>query len=299
VLGMLAVLVGMLLKIARWYLLLAADPQVTEKSPRRLAPIAASVLASQLVNAVYPVRLGEIGRVAVVGDSARDYAFVAGTLAAEKALDLLAFIGLLALFPFVSRMSTAAASPAALPPGIIKASTFVMLGLILLAGACLYLWVRRSNSLRRWMPEKFTSLAGRLLAGISVLRAPRTLFATLLLTLMIWLAALLPNMLAFQALGLKLPAGAALLVLLFLQVGISAPSLPGKVGIFEYACQLALSFYALAVESGLSYGILLHTIVYVPVLLCGIPAIWIASLIRASNRGGNNKLDDSTLVEEI
>jgi uncharacterized protein (TIRG00374 family) len=148
----------------------------------------------------------------------------------------------------------------------------------------------------RGLSERLKIQAKSLLAGMSTLRRPRTLAATLLLTLLIWLVALLTNYFCLKALDLDLPFSASLLVLLILQVGISAPSLPGKVGVFEYACQLALSFYALAPETGLSYGILLHAVVYLPMIVFGVPAIWLASQVHTPPVDDGR---DRALIEEI
>jgi uncharacterized membrane protein YbhN (UPF0104 family) len=52
--------------------------------------------------------------------------------------------------------------------------------------------------------------------------------------------------------------------------GLSLPSLPGKIGIFEYASILALSVFGLDRSTGLSYGILLHIVAYLPVVVLGL-----------------------------
>jgi hypothetical protein len=104
------------------------------------------------------------------------------------------------------------------------------------------------------------------------------------LTALIWGLAWLPNWLALRSLALALPPDAALLILLATIIGITIPSLPAKIGVFEYACLLALQVYGVAPEIGISYGILLHTIVYLPILVGGAPALWLAAQRRSNAR---------------
>ena len=62
---------------------------------------------------------------------------------------------------------------------------------------------------------------------------------------------------------------ARLLVLIALQAGISLPSIPGRFGIFEYICVLALGSFGVAQPLALSYGLLLHFVVLVPTTVLG------------------------------
>jgi uncharacterized membrane protein YbhN (UPF0104 family) len=57
-----------------------------------------------------------------------------------------------------------------------------------------------------------------------------------------------------------------------LMAGISLPSAPGRIGIFEYSCILALSIFGIRQAQALSYGILLHAVVLLPTTLLGLLA---------------------------
>ena len=95
---------------------------------------------------------------------------------------------------------------------------------------------------------------------------------------MIWLAALATNQLILLALDLRLPWTASLMVLVVLQVGITLPSVPGRIGVFEYLCILSLAVFGVAQAPALTYGILLHVVVLVPTTLAGLAAIWLLGL---------------------
>jgi hypothetical protein len=63
------------------------------------------------------------------------------------------------------------------------------------------------------------------------------------------------------------------------------PSLPGRVDVFKYVCALALKSYGIDPATALSYGILLHVIVYIPVIAGGLPSLWVLPVGQARQPG--------------
>src|SRR5262249_49900974 len=74
----------------------------------------------------------------------------------------------------------------------------------------------------------------------------------------------------FEAARLQLPVSAALCVLAFLGVGISLPSSPGFIGVFQAATVLALSLFGVSGVDALSFSLLLHACQFVPVTVWGL-----------------------------
>jgi hypothetical protein len=285
-LGVLSGVLGIAVKIGRWMLLLR-EPLVPESPDAPSLPLAAaqpawkpttaSFLSAQLVNNFFPLRLGEIGRVAVMGRAGVGYAFVAGTIAIEKVLDLAAFgllfVGLVVTLPTAGWLGS-------------RAYWLAGAGLLLLVLALVVASQQRrlaawlSGGWNAWLLAQVRSAT----SSLDALRRPSRVAGLVALTGLIWGLAWWTNQLVSQALGLQLPPSAALLVLVALQVGVSLPSLPGRVGIFEYVCVLALQSYGIDPTTALSYGILLHVVVYAPVIVGGIPALWLLPLDRLDNR---------------
>lgn len=269
-LGVLSGSVGIGFKIGRWLLLLRwpegarTDETVT---PPGWKPVAASFLSAQMINNFFPLRLGEIGRVAIVGRNGVGYAFVAGSIAIEKALDLAAFAVVFGVLLVK------------LPPtGLLGERAYWLAGAGVLVLGLVMLAASQQKRLAGWLPENWNAWlvkqAHGVFTSLSVLRRPLKLGGLAGLTALIWWLAWWTNQLCLQALGLDLPASAALLVLVALQVGVSLPSLPGRVGVFEYVCILALQLFGIDPATALSYGILLHVVVYIPVVAGGLPALW-------------------------
>jgi uncharacterized membrane protein YbhN (UPF0104 family) len=80
-------------------------------------------------------------------------------------------------------------------------------------------------------------------------------------TVAFWLVAALTNFLLLLAFDLPPSPLAALFLLAVLQGGVAVPSTPGKVGVFHYLCQLALSVFGVPATVGFGYGLVLHVLV--------------------------------------
>ncbi len=132
------------------------------------------------------------------------------------------------------------------------------------------------------LPEKMrTWLSPRIESGISsleVVRRSDDMLRLALWTALVWSTALLINQLVMLALDIHLPLTASLLLLVGLQAGISLPAVPGAIGLFEYICVLALSVFGIDQATALSYGLLLHAIVFIPQILAGMISFWALGL---------------------
>ena len=78
------------------------------------------------------------------------------------------------------------------------------------------------------------------------------------------------NYLLFVAFGFELPALAALFLLVVLQVGNSAVSVPGNLGVFHYLTILALAAYGIDRERALAYAIVLYAVALLPKIALGV-----------------------------
>ena len=273
-----SVAINVSMKVLRWKVLLGSSGKEAGCSK-----ISMSFLAAQMLNSFLPVRAGEISRVYVMGRAGIGHAFVLGTIAVEKVMDLIAYS---LLFVFLLFMMP-------LPKWIGASGTTIIVSVILLSAIVFLAAFYRNRLLalldrliarapKRYQPFLFHHLRIGL-ASLDVLQdqAGRSWLAVS--TAIIWGTAVFTNQLVFKSLDIELPATASLLLLIALQAGISIPSLPGKLGIFEYICILVLGLYGIEQALALSYGILLHIIVYLPIILTGILSYW---LLEVSYREG-------------
>lgn len=276
-----SVAVNTLARALRWRTLLG----------RRGASIPFSKLLVALIlgmtlNLIFPARAGDLSRAYTVGGLGPGRTFTLGTVALEKLLDLVAFailfLALVALMPL---------------PDWVDASALTLVALALACALLLALLIYRREQARPAPEAPVARQPGSLrahrafgawntfvawsrarlrpaLASLEVLQTRAALTRLALWTAVVWGTGLLTNHLTLLALQIYLPLSAALLVLVALQIGISIPSVPGRIGVFEYLCVLSLAIFGVARGPGLSYGLLLHFISMLPMILGGPAAIW-------------------------
>lgn len=272
-LALLSVAINTVSKAIRWHILIGPRGHAIGMGKLLIA-----LLIGQMLNTLIPARVGDISRAYVIGGMGPGRAFVFGTVVIEKFLDMIAyvvlFLLLIVLFPLPAWINQ---SVYALTGVAALVMIFVLL-LMLYRNWCFQL-IERSLI---WLPSRLRQpLLKHLHAGIAsldVLQHRSDLIRLTLWTVLIWVTALLTNHLTLLALGIDLPPVASLLVLIVLQAGITLPSTPGKIGVFEYGCVLALAVFGIDQALGLGYGLLLHTIVLVPTTLIGLLFFWVWGL---------------------
>ena len=88
--------------------------------------------------------------------------------------------------------------------------------------------------------------------------------------MVIWAAIVFSVWACFRAARLDLPVSAALCVLAFIGLGVSLPSSPGFIGVFQAATVLALSVFGVDKVDALGFSLLLHASQFIPVTLWGL-----------------------------
>lgn len=160
-----------------------------------------------------------------------------------------------------------------------------MAGLFFLAlGACVLLatkpelfWKLLGPFLRRLpkgLASKVENKLDLLLRGIQVLAQPSTMLRIALISLLIWGSEAVIYLVCQQAFGLTIPLSGGILVMAVLTLGLTAPSGPGFVGVFEGLIVASVSLYGVAPSEGLAFAIAMHLIHYVPVTVIGVAYVW-------------------------
>lgn len=235
-----------------------------------------TVLASgYLLNILAPIRLGEAARIVLISDPSRGgAAYALGTIGIEKLMELVFM--LLSLAFVVPRMT--------FPDWLLRPTQLALLSVILAVPVFWLAWQEKllaagagsiGGRLRflpaGWLQGQVLSLA----ASLQMLRQWPVLAGVLLWSTVAWIAGIATNVLVILALGLPLEWWVALVVMVVTQVGVAAiPAGPGQVGVFHYLAVVSLSLFGVDKEAALGYGILLHLVIYLPLTLMGIAAMW-------------------------
>jgi hypothetical protein len=233
------------------------------------AGLDAAVLIGYMANNLLPLRAGELVRVYVVRRRGQRFWTVVATILVERVLDALAVVlilgALLLVLPVPRELEVAAVI-------FLAADLGAMVALAAVAAA-----PQRARAIaQRWSGRR-AALGARLLRGLDTfaeglrgIRAPQHLFPLLGWSAAIWLVLAGAVWVTFQAAHLALPFTAAWTVLAFAGIGVSLPSTPGFLGVFQAAVVLALALFGVSKTEALAYSLLLHASQYVPVTLAGL-----------------------------
>lgn len=240
-----------------------------KRSAVRFRDLLMALLAGQMINTVLPVRLGDISRAYVIGGKGPGRAFVLGTVALEKVLDLfwygLLFAFALLLIPLPGWLSSSA--------GVLVGGAAVMTVITVVAALQRERLLQLVSWAARRLPDKARHYVNtRLRAALESLNALQSGSSLIWMSIWsaaIWLTAILTNQLALLALDIQLDLTASLLLLLTLQAGVTLVTVPGRIGVFEYICILTLGLFGVDQATALTYGFLLHGIVFIPITLLG------------------------------
>jgi hypothetical protein len=249
--------------VLRWRVLL--QPSTVSSSV-----LGRAILVGQMLNIVLPFRLGEVARVyTAVGHSSVGVARLTASLAIEKALDL-AIFGITAAVLVTSAL---------LPRSALAEGRWLILPVMTaLALAVMWLVVRwrllpriaswtaaRGGRVGVWTAHVVTDVSN----GLDAWRSAGHAGSVLAWTILIFVLAAAGNQLMLRALELQLPISAGFAILVVLQAGSVPPSLPGRLGIYNYLTVLTLGLYGIDRAEAATYSIALYIVAYVPKVILG------------------------------
>lgn len=226
-------------------------------------------IISQYANIVFPARFGEVVRAYLVSKKKQVPAgFAMGTVMIEKMLDLFVFVGFWILIPAVFALELQ-----------FKGYQLALIVCLMLLGLLIFLILKPDVLLKllrrfsRLLPARFQPKVNEFLESgtesFRLLKSAKITAWLIFLSLLFVGGQALTNFLLFQAFGLKLSFWAAIVVLLGIQVGNIPPSIPGKIGLFEFAVIVVLGVFGVPKDEALSYGILLHIVAFLPKIILG------------------------------
>ncbi len=264
-LTLLSVLLTIFLKAERWRAL-CGYPSIGR------GPFLNGIVIGQFANALLPGRAGDLARWAVLGrHSSPGYAGALGSVIAEKALDALMLVVLMAvILPLSPHLGGLDSRRAVIALG--SGGGIMLIGLLALRTARLRGWL--AGLLGRLLARWSAAWPARVQEGLRRLAdASPVHWLPWLQTLLIWLVAAGTNVLAFRSFGLMLPWTAAVLLLVALHAGRLVNITPGQVGIFHSITVWVLDAYNVPRQTAFAYSLFLHLSVTLPPILWGLWAL--------------------------
>lgn len=250
--------------VLRWRTIIAAGGRAPA-----WASLTGAVLIGQATNILFPLRAGEFARAYALGRSrSLPFQFVLATIAVERLADIAALGASVVLLSWLTL-------PSALPRLSTRPLWIAAAGA---AGVAALLLVRVlapaiGDRIRARVARRFSG-AGAAFDGLRALGHRHAMLEVAVLTIAIVFFAAATNYILFLGAGLRLPASAALALLVVLQVGTSVASVPGNLGVFHYVTVLVLSAYDVDRAAALAYAWALYLLTTMPRLV--LAAAWLA-----------------------
>jgi uncharacterized protein (TIRG00374 family) len=234
------------------------------RAPRRLV---SATMIGYMVNNVAPLRAGDLVRVCLAGRECPFWTAVS-TLAVERVLDattLLALLGALALLAPVPRYVAWGAAV------LLAVDVIAVAALALLAVAPRLAHAVIARTLRRWpaLRARVGEAAERFADGLVGVRSGRHALPLVVTTVLCWALPAAGVWAVLRAVDLSLPWAAPWVVLAFLGLGVSLPSAPGFVGVFDAAAGFAVALFGVPAPDALAFALALHAAQLVPVTALG------------------------------
>lgn len=291
--------VDLLLRSARWQVLLTQ----TRRIPiARLYPVLA---IGYMANNLLPGRVGELSRAYLVGRRENvSGSTVLASVVVERLLDgvtvLFLLLGAVAVLP-----QTRTPDSWVLVVARLAAITFgvAVVGSVALVAAPGF-WLAGFERIARRFPGRSSDLAtrfaDRFVAGFTVLGDPALLLRTIVLSLGIWVVGAITYLLVATAFGIGLSLVGAIATICVVNLATAVPQAPAGLGAFEAAAEGALVL--LGVDSTTAFGttVVLHAVLFFPVVAVGLACLWRTDLSLGSlwsGAQGAPRRDSATVAE--
>jgi hypothetical protein len=117
---------------------------------------------------------------------------------------------------------------------------------------------------------KFFNAIYRFFLSLTYFEDKVLLIKSLLLSIVVWLIEAFMIFMLWEAMGLTLPFWTAILLLIGINLALLIPASSGGFGAYEYAIILVLARFGINKETALAFGLALHILEVLPVLLVGL-----------------------------
>ncbi len=265
--AVLLTLLSLWIRAFRWRFLLLPIKSI------RIGRLYSATMIGFMANNLLPARLGEFVRAYILGTKenvGKSSCFA--TIVVERIFDGITLLLFLAIVMTFYSFSS--------PKWIYNTAYAVIAGYILVILFLIVLKTRTQDVIRitgrlfRPFPEK----AGRVViktlqsfvVGLKILQSLPNIILSFVLSLFVWLPNVLLIHLLLKSVGIELPFSVAFVVLAGLGLGVVLPSAPGFVGTVQFVCVVSLALFAVPKSQALSFSIIYHASVFIPVTVVGL-----------------------------
>ncbi len=237
----------------------------------KFSNLLSSVFIGFFGNSIFPMRAGEFIRSYTIGTKEKiSKSSSLATIAVERVMDGFALLFLLLIsflfMPFPDRLEN-----------IFQLVVFLFFVLVVLFYGLIFYRKTTMKVVRKILkifPEKIASKLAKLInsfiTGLEIMKKPRYMFMAFLFSLMSWTANASVFYFVGQAMGIEITLAGGIFTTTVISLGISIPSSPGHIGVFEYFGVLAATLIGIERSEAFGFIILVHFIQLVLLISVGI-----------------------------
>ena len=267
---------GFCLRALRWSYILQPTKPV---SFARLFPV---MMVGFAANNLLPARVGEFVRAFLTGSRENiSRSSALATIVVERVCDGLTLLTLMTvtlfLFPVPLTDSTLQAVMV-VATVVFSVAAVILLGLILFPTRILVPVRFGTRRLPARFAERADALINSFLDGLQLLREPRALLGLSGMSIGIWALEAASFGFVLRAFPLGLSIGewlaASIFLLVFVNLGIMVPSVPGYIGTYQFFATLALSAFNVNADYAFGLAVVAHTMQYTLITGIGLISLW-------------------------
>ncbi|GAP20338.1 lysylphosphatidylglycerol synthase transmembrane domain-containing protein [Leptolinea tardivitalis] len=217
-----------------------------------------AINAGYLLNNLFPLRAGEIGRAILVGQSTGLGTFhVLSTIIIERAFDL-AFAALLLLSSLPLALGLTWAKPVAITTLVLVVIGLTILFLVARNTATVHSWVMKGPGKIRLVEKYILPYLDNLLEGLGALTKPQMFLGAVFWIAVSWLIGVVNYYIVILSIVPNAPFWWGVLIDSVLAMGIAIPSAPAAIGVFEASLVGALALVGIDATFALAYAVVMH-----------------------------------------
>ncbi|HUI41519.1 MAG TPA: lysylphosphatidylglycerol synthase transmembrane domain-containing protein [Terriglobia bacterium] len=270
----LALVVGVLsplaiwLRSARWRYLLADGHRLPVRA------YAGAYLIGTLANSLLLGRLGDLVKARAICDAHLDYGRSLAVVVIDRLLEGVALVAIFAGVLLVSPLPAWTHRLAWLAGAACVGLLALMRSVIGRSDHVLRLMAPLSKRLPDWLGDRLERLTGQVVAGCEALGDLRRILGAVLLGFAVWAVEIASVTVFLKAFAIPAPwLMAAPVLVVVLNLGMLVPVSPGSVGVYQLMCAFGLSLWGVSREAGLALGVVMQTVLFVPLYLAGLAAL--------------------------
>jgi len=116
------------------------------------------------------------------------------------------------------------------------------------------------------------------LSGLAIVnyryKHKKDILMVILFSVLVWFVEGMTYYVVSLSFGFNLPLYVSLFTVVIVNLGIMIPSAPGYIATFEFFCISALALFSVEKSVALSFAIVLHIVLFVPITLIGMLYFW-------------------------